>query len=49
MIMFVAIIEKIMMTLLGGMNDHELTLISIHYLSHFKTKSFGNCKSYEFL
>ena len=48
MIMFGAIIEKIVVTLFGRMNDHELAFMFLHYLSHFKTK-FGDSKSYELL
>ena len=48
MLIFSAIIEKIVMILLGGMNDHELSFMFLHYLSHFKTK-FGDSKSYELL
>ena len=48
MIMFGAIIEKIMVALFGGMNHHELAFIFLHYHSHFQTK-FGDSKSYELL
>ena len=37
--MFGIIIEKIVMALLGGINDHQLAfMFYFHYLSHFKTK-----------
>ena len=48
MIIFGAIIEKIMVALFGGMNHHELAFMFLHYLSYFQTQ-FGDSKSYELL
>lgn len=38
MIIFGTIIEKIVMTLLDGINDHELVFMFLYYLSHFENK-----------
>lgn len=48
MIIFGAIIEKIVVAFLGGTNDHELAFMFLYYLSHFQMK-FGDYKSYELL
>ena len=48
MIMFGAIIKKMVVALFGGMNDYERAFMFLHYLSHFQTK-FGDSISYELL